>query len=388
MEHAQLDSREWSHIVVRLGGAEALAKSAREHGAFIRARGVKSADDLLRLVLMYGPGGQSLRSVAAQAAAGGVADVSDVALLERFKATADWLEYLCKERLARVVKEVGITVTERPIRIVDGSRLEGPGDRVWRLHMCYDPGRVRIVDAIITTTKQGERLDRLAVIPGEIRLGDRGYPQPDGIKNTLEASADVLVRLTWNSLQMTADDKPIDWLKLFKQAGEQGVLDLKVRVHKAHSQFEPLDMRLVIIKKPPVAAAKARARARRASNKNQRRTDARTLAAADYIILLTSLKREDFPPNLIATLYRLRWQVELAIKRLKSILHIDRLPAKNPDLARAWLYAHLLLALLLDEISAGFGAIPPFATGEPASLAMAHDDSPDRRPARRHLAAA
>jgi len=234
--------------------------------------------------------------------------------------------------------------------------------------MCYDPGRVRIVDAIITTTKQGERLDRLAVIPGEIRLGDRGYPQPDGIKNTLEASADVLVRLTWNSLQMTADDKPIDWLKLFKQAGEQGVLDLKVRVHKAHSQFEPLDMRLVIIKKPPVAAAKARARARRASNKNQRRTDARTLAAADYIILLTSLKREDFPPNLIATLYRLRWQVELAIKRLKSILHIDRLPAKNPDLARAWLYAHLLLALLLDEISAGFGAIPPFATGEPASL--------------------
>jgi Transposase DDE domain len=363
MEHAQLDSREWSHIVVRLGGADALALSAREHGAFIRARGVKSAEDVLRLALMYGPGGHSLRSVSAMAAAADLADVSDVAVLDRLTGAADWLEYLCKERLARVASEIGVTVTERPIRIVDGSRLEGPGDRVWRLHLCYDAGLARIVDAAITTTKDGERLDRLAVTPGEIRLGDRGFPQPNGIRNTLDAGADVLVRLTWNSLQMTADDKPIDWLKLFKRVSQEGALDMPVRVHKAHSRFEPLDMRLVIIKKPPVAAAKARAKARRASKKNQRRTDPRTLAGADYVILLTSLKREEFPINLIAALYRLRWQIELAIKRLKSILHIDRLPAKDPDLARAWLYAHLLLALLLDEISAGLGAIPPLRPG-------------------------
>jgi Transposase DDE domain len=388
MEHAQLDSTEWSHIVERLGGAEALARSAREHGAFIRARGVRSAEDLLRLVLMYGPGGHSLRSVAAQAAAAGVADVSDVALFDRFKAMADWLEYLCKERLGYVSKEIGVTITERPIRIVDGSRLEGPADRVWRLHLCYDPGRARIVDAVITTTKQGERLDRLAVAANEIRLGDRGFPQPDGIRNTLDQGADVLVRLTWNSLQMTADGKPINWLQLFEQAGEQGALDLPVRVHKAHSQFGPLDMRLVIIKKPPVAAAVARAKARRASNKNQRRTDPRTLAAADYVILLTSLKREEFPIDLMAALYRLRWQIELAIKRLKSILHIDRLPAKNPDLARAWLYAHLLLALLLDDISAELGAMPPSATRIPANLALAHHNSPRHRPACGHLAAA
>ena len=146
---------------------------------------------------------------------------------------------------------------ERPIRIVDASRLEGPGEQVWRLHLCYDAGRARIIDAAITTSKEGERLDRLAVTPGEIRLGDRGFPQPDGIRNTLEAGADVLVRLTWNSLQLSVDTKPLDWLKLFKQAGEQGGIDIAVQMHKAHSSFEPLDMRLVIIRKPPAAAAKA-----------------------------------------------------------------------------------------------------------------------------------
>src|SRR5216683_2320992 len=323
MEHAQLDSKEWSHIVARLGGEEALASSAREHRAFIRARGVKSAVDVLRLALIYGPGGHSLRTVAAMASAAGLAEVSDVAVLDRLKGAADWLQSLCKERLARVAKEIGVKPMERPIR--------------------------------------------LAVTPGEIRLGDRGFPQPDGIRNTLAAGADVLVRLTWNSLQMTADGKPIDWLKLFKRASEQSSLDMSVRVHKAHSRFEPLDMRLVIIKKPPAAAAQARTKARRASRKNNRRTDPRTLAGADYVILLTSLKRQEFPIDLVAALYRLRWQIELAIKRLKSILHIDRLPAKDPDLARAWLYAHLLLALLLDDIIARLGAIPPSGAARSSS---------------------
>src|SRR6267142_1856943 len=331
MKHTQLDSKEWPRIVRQLGGAEALAESAREHGAFIRARGVKSAVDLLRLALMYGPGGCSLRGLAGLAAAQGLADVSDVALMERIRNSADWLQSLCAESLARVAKSIG-GKSKRPIRIVDGSRLEGPGDRVWRLHLGYDAGLARIVDAVITTTKDGERLDRLSVTPGEIRLGDRGFPQPDGIRNTLAAGADVLVRLTWNSLQMTTKGKPIDWVKLFKTARRQGSLDIPVRVHKAHSRFEPLDLRLVVLPKPPAAAAKARLKARRASRKDQRRTDPRTLAAADYVILLTSLDRNEFPSDRVGALYRLRWQIELAIKRLKSILHIDRLPAKHPDL--------------------------------------------------------
>jgi hypothetical protein len=388
MEPAQLDSKEWSRVVARLGGEKALASSAREHGAFVRARGVKSAVDVLRLALMYGPGGHSLRSLAATAAAAGLADVSDVAILDRLKGAADWLQSLCKEAIGRVASEIGVTATERPIRIVDGSRLEGPGDRVWRLHLCYDAGHARIADAAITTTKDGERLDRLTVTPREIRLGDRGFPKPDGIRNTLAAGADVLVRLTWKSLQMTAAGKPIDWRKLFTKARKHGALDMPVRVHKAHSRFEPIEMRLVIIKKPPVAAAKARVKARRASRKNQCRTDPRTLAGADYIILLTSLARDEFPTDLIGALYRLRWQIELAIKRLKSILHMDRLPAKHPDLIRAWLHAHLLFALLLDDITAALGAFSPSATKVATDIALAQDDPPRRRVAHGHLAAA
>lgn len=360
MEHAGLDSTQWSRIVARLGGEEALARSAREHGAFLRARRLRSAADVLRLALMYGPGGHSLRSLAAMAAAQGVADVSDVAILDRLRHSADWLQFLCAQSLARVAEVSAVPTTGRAIRIVDSSRIEGPGGRTWRLHVCYDAGLARMVDAAITTTREGERLDRLAVTPGEIRLADRGFPQPDGIQKSLAAGADVLVRLTWNSLRMTdADGQPLDWLGLFQAASARGFLDLPVRVHKARGPFQPLDLRLAIIRKPPAAGTRARAKARRASRKNQRRTDPRTLAGADHLILLTSLTPEEFPIEKLGALYRLRWQIELAFKRLKSILRIDRLPARAPDLARAWLNAHLLFALLLDETIAKLGAVSP-----------------------------
>jgi hypothetical protein len=69
LESPQSDA--WMGIVTRLGGAEAITASARNHGAFQRSRCVKSAEDLLRLILAYGPGGRSLRVTAAEATARG-----------------------------------------------------------------------------------------------------------------------------------------------------------------------------------------------------------------------------------------------------------------------------------------------------------------------------
>jgi hypothetical protein len=54
-----------------------------------------------------------------------------------------------------------------------------------------------------------------------------------------------------------------------------------------------------------------------------------------------------------------QWDIELAFKRLKSILRLDRLPAKDPGLARAWIAAHLLLALLIDDTTAQMADFSP-----------------------------
>ena len=51
----------------------------------------------------------------------------------------------------------------------------------------------------------------------------------------------------------------------------------------------------------------------------------------------------------MAALYRLRWQIELAFKRWKSLAGLERLPAKDPALARSWIYARLIAALLAEK---------------------------------------
>lgn len=339
-------------MIARLGGAEALERGARECGALRRKRGIGSAEDLLRLILAYAPGGRSLRQLAAEAAAREISDISDVAWMKRFGGCGPWLTALADGLLARP-RAAAADAASRPVRLVDGSRIEGPGDSGLRLHLCWDAASRRICDLTVTTLSEGERLDRLPLQPGEIRLADAGMPHAEALRRAQAAGTDVLVRLTWNSLRLLDEaDQPLDWLALCARSHAEGGLDLTVKVVKPRGRFEPLPMRLVIRPKPAEVLERVRKRARRAASKEQRKVDPRTLACAEHLILITSLSAQAFPAERLAELYRVRWQIELAFKRLKSILRLDRLPARSPGLAKAWVAAHLLLALLIEDTAA------------------------------------
>ena len=94
MQHESDSVRDWNGIVEQLGGDDALAASARQTKAFLRAREIKSAADLLRLLLAYCLGDRGLRSTAAWAAAVDLVDVSNVAILYRLRRSGDWLAHL------------------------------------------------------------------------------------------------------------------------------------------------------------------------------------------------------------------------------------------------------------------------------------------------------
>lgn len=68
---------------------------------------------------------------------------------------------------------------------------------------------------------------------------------------------------------------------------------------------------------------------------------------AKYVIVATSLTES---ADKILELYRLRWQIELLFKRLKSIFNLDELKAKNPESVRVWFYCKLLLATICESL--------------------------------------
>ena len=107
-------------------------------------------------------------------------------------------------------------------------------------------------------------------------------------------------------------------------------------------------VRLVLHLVPQAGARLAKAQHRRQNRcRSHRPLQSLTVQATGHLMLVTSLSAE-VPTKDVLEAYRLRWQVELAFKRLKSLLGIGRLPVSSAALARSWLFAHLIMKMLIE----------------------------------------
>lgn len=357
-----IQEQDWPAVSSLIEGSIDLEASARACGVLQRKRQIRSASDLLRLALAYGPGGQSLRQTAAWAEFQQVASLSDVALMYRLKASAPWLAQIAGALLAPREATASPCALGLRLRVIDGSVISAPGRGPrWRLHGVYDLGEERFSAFELTRARSAEALERASVGPGELIMGDRVYARPGGLRHVVEAGGEYLVRAGSRSLRLThLDGRPLDLAAALDRSDRDGFDDLDLLVVDAGDPDQkPLPTRLVLLKKPPQATAKARARSLRESQRGGHRNDPLSLRSADHLMLITSLDREKVSPEQLAALYRLRWRIELAFKRLKSLLSIDRLPAKDEGLARTWILAHLIAALLIENLNPELRDSPP-----------------------------
>ena len=359
----------WPEVSAHFPADFDLEATARSRGAFTRAREIKNAATLLRLALAYGGVGMSLRETCAWAEAGGIAKLSDPSLLERLCKAAPWLGDI----VAALIAERANAPTRRwagyRLRAIDGTSICEPGaDRTsWRLHVGYDLATGQVDQLELTDVHGAENLQRLTYRPGDVVLADRGYARPRDLRPVLDAGADFIVRTGWNSLRLLQPNgEPFDlFAALAAQAEQEG--EVQVRIHEGterDSPVEPLILRLVIRRKDPEQAQAEQKRLLKDAKKRGKQPDPRSLEAAKYILLLTSLPATVFPSTDILALYRFRWQIELAFKRFKTLAGLDMLPAKNPELARAWIYARLIVAIIAEQIA---GQVPDSSPSGPGN---------------------
>jgi hypothetical protein len=348
MRHESLVNEDWATVVARLGGAEALNATARETRAFVRPREISSAVDLLRLIMAYCLGERGLRLTAAWATSVGLADISSVALLYRLRQCGDWLALLVGQALAAAAPKAS---QGRLIRIIDATTVPKRGREakkrgLWRIHSAFDLPQERFGHFELTDQRAGETLDRIAVIKGEIRIADRAYLQPGRMAAVLEAGADFVIRAGWKgACWLDAEGRPVDLVAELQKAGSDKI-DRPIWIKLKRGAR--LAVRLVAIKKPPEAAAAARRKARKEAQRGGHQLSRHTLDAADWVILVTSLRPNDFATADVLALYRLRWRIELGFKRLKSLIGLKGPPATNERSARPHILAHLLVSLLLE----------------------------------------
>jgi hypothetical protein len=373
----------WPEVSARLPADFDLEATARLRGALTRAREIKDAKTLLRLALAYGGLGMSLRETCTWAEAGEIVSLSGPSLLDRLCKAAPWLGDIVAALIAEQTEVPAGRWAGYRLRALDGTSLCEPGaDRTtWRLHVGYDLATGQVDQLELTDGRGAENLQRLTYRPGDVVLGDRCYARPRDLRPVLDAGADFIVRTGWNSLRLLQPDgKPFDlFAALAAQTEQEG--EVQVRVHEGTEipPSESLLLRLVIRRKAPEQAQAEQKRLLKEAKKRGKQPDPRSLEAAKYILLLTSLPATVFPPADILAIYRLRWQIELAFKRFKSLAGLDLLPAKKPELARAWIYARLIVAIIAEQIA---GQVPdsspcgPETTTRKSIALAAHEDSP------------
>jgi len=347
-------------LLKRLPAGLDLDRLALETKAIQRKRKIGDGASLLRLALARGPGGFSLRQTSGWVSLLKIAELSNPGVHYRLKQAVAFLAAIVGVLLAVKAPGANLRWLGRTLRLADGTCVSKPGSKGtdWRVHGVFDLGSGGFSHLELTDKHGAEALERGVPIAGEIRIGDRNYARVPVLQRFLAAArgtADFIVRVGWNALQLsTPTGKPFDLIG-YLQRLSAGMRPHEVTLRAAAGRGEAaLALRLIIQRKTPEATEATRLALRRAAIKKGKKLDPRSLVAAEFIILGTSLPTRGYTAKDILAVYRLRWQIELAFKRLKSLLHIDRLPTRTAPTSRSWLYAHLIFALLCDDLSQDF----------------------------------
>jgi hypothetical protein len=337
-----LHEEDWEYVRTLLPSD--LEESARVNKALLRCRNVPDATALIRMALAYAVSDLSLKDVAAWASALDVAQITGPGLFYRLREAEGWLEQVLGRVLAEQMPQVA---GGWPVRAVDATVINGPGQKAvqWRAHVQIDPstGGFRAVE--LTDDSGGEKLGRHHFRAGEIVLGDRAYATARGVHAVRQADAHVIVRFHPGNLR-TCDGQRQRLYLAEKQAEIPGVGAIDYHIQ-------------IPVPPKPTKSHKIWNSARAIAWIPARAIAART-RAGEVIWILTTLDAAQMPSIGVMGLYRLRWQIELLFKRLKSLLHLDTLPSRQGLTAKSWMLARLIAAALAQRLVQPSGPLSPW----------------------------
>lgn len=337
---------------------------AAKTGALKGLRKDKSAENLLRVLLIHLGCGHSLRETAVRARKAQLADLSSVALWKRLRKSQDWLQALCVE----LFRERGVELAGQAgfqVRAIDATTVKEPGKSgsLWRIHYSVRLPSLACDYFKLTETEgpgTGESLRQFPIREGDYLLADRGYSTAAGIGYAAAAGGRVTVRVNTGSLAFQREEgEPFDLLEqvcTLRTAGAERSWPVRV----VAPQGPAVAGRVCAIRKTEEAIRIAQDGIRRDAKRKGRQVQPQTLEFAPYVIVFTTFPAAEFSGSEVLEWYRLRWQVELVFKRFKSLAELGHLPKHDDESAKAWLYGKLLVALLVEKLIGHAIAISPW----------------------------
>ena len=345
---------------------------AKLTGAVHRLRGATSLSSLLRVLLLHVGHGCSLRTASVAGKAAGWVSMSDVALHKKLTQCEPWLHQLCLGLLEDSRMVLPSPHRGLKMRLVDSTLVKEPGATGSQYRVLYS---LRVPDwqcdhFRLTSAKgrgHGESLKHFAIGPGDCLLADRGFSHLAGIEHVRQGGGHLIVRL--NETNPPLEDRAghpiplLDWLGKLAQPGAADSLRvwLRPRGERPGTVLGPrIEVRLCAVRKSFEAIALAQRKLQNKAQRGKVKLSATNLAHTAWIVVLTTVPDTVLSDEEVLQWYRVRWQIELAFKRLKSLGDVGHLPKSDERSSRAWVYGKLLIALLTEKMQRHAAALSPW----------------------------
>ena len=323
------------------------AHMAREFKAFVRAKKIKTPEQLLRVVLLYCGLDKPLREVAGTFTAL-YESITDQSVAERLRACGPWVQALLRRMLP--LSPVDTLPAGLRFVVIDASSIQAPGatGTDHRLHIAMDLLSLQFIEVLVSDVHTGETLKHFTLAPGDVAVADRGYAHCQGMSAAVKQGAELIVRLNPFSVVLgDAAGAPLELCTALKRQKTATLRTLAVELRSTGGQHEVRGW-VHAYRLNAEHANRARQKCRQGHKKGTPKAE--SLFLAGWVLVFTTLAPAVLSAQTIMALYRCRWQVEIAIKRWKSVLDVDALRAKaNSPLAEVWLHGKLLYALMLER---------------------------------------
>ena len=241
---------------------------------------------------------------------------------------------------------------DKNVILVDGTEDVKCGVRrqCYMLHYSLDLFTLAMREFLVTDSKTGEKLRNFKKIgKNDIVIGDRIYGTIQGIAYLKQRNADYALRMKSSGFNIYNGKKQkIDVFKRLSMLKEGKTTDISAQCI-INDQYEPI--RICVMRKDSDSERKG---LKRLTKVNQRKHGGKPVTKLQeegnkYIMAVTSFGKEASAAEVLE-LYRARWQIEIAFKRLKSLFQYNDIPAKESKSALAWFYGKLLLAALCETL--------------------------------------
>ena len=214
------------------------AQMARDFKAFVRAKKVKTPTQLVRMVLLYCGLDKTLREVAGTWTAL-YEPITDQSVAERLRACRPWVHALLQHMFPPAV---GATLPQTlRFLVIDGSSIQAPGatGTDYRLHIMMDLRTLVFVEVLITDVHTGETLKHFTLGASDVAVADRGYAQAQGLHETVQRGAAVIVRLNpFSVVLLTTTGTPLSLPEALKRQPQATIRTLEVVLQGSGGQPE------------------------------------------------------------------------------------------------------------------------------------------------------